>query len=161
MEDGLPIFLAPFRSASDLNSSDLEANGMRRDLKIEFVSPVDFNLGIVRSPELWLKNECWFIFVVVDEYSPFLGIEKSAVLQEARVFNDPQLDSRRCSQVILFGVPYWFFEVWNLCNFLNRNLIPQCCRLLSSFCTYSIKGRHLQRFASSSSVNIFYNEISG
>ncbi|KAH0977361.1 hypothetical protein GBA52_027080 [Prunus armeniaca] len=34
------------------------------------------------------------------EYSPFLGIEKGAVLQEARVFNDPQLDSRRCSQVI-------------------------------------------------------------
>ncbi|XP_059653824.1 coatomer subunit gamma-2-like [Cornus florida] len=33
-------------------------------------------------------------------YSPFLGIEKSALLQEARVFNDPQLDSRRCSQVI-------------------------------------------------------------
>ncbi|XP_076889987.1 coatomer subunit gamma-2-like [Bidens hawaiensis] len=35
-----------------------------------------------------------------DEYSPFLGIEKGAVLQEARVFNDSQLDSRRCSQVI-------------------------------------------------------------
>ncbi|XP_071691790.1 coatomer subunit gamma-like [Rutidosis leptorrhynchoides] len=34
------------------------------------------------------------------EYSPFSGIEKGAVLQEARVFNDPQLDSRRCSQVI-------------------------------------------------------------
>ncbi|XP_031479664.1 coatomer subunit gamma-2 [Nymphaea colorata] len=34
------------------------------------------------------------------DYSPFLGIEKGAVLQEARVFNDPQLDSRRCSQVI-------------------------------------------------------------
>ncbi|KAM2928195.1 hypothetical protein COP2_035461 [Malus domestica] len=34
------------------------------------------------------------------EYSPFLGIEKGAVLQEARVFNDPQLDARRCSQVI-------------------------------------------------------------
>lgn len=33
------------------------------------------------------------------EYSPFLGIEKGAVLQEARVFNDPQLDPRRCSQV--------------------------------------------------------------
>ncbi|KAL6560783.1 hypothetical protein OROGR_004342 [Orobanche gracilis] len=32
--------------------------------------------------------------------SPFLGIEKGAVLQEARVFNDPQLDARRCSQVI-------------------------------------------------------------
>ncbi|KAL8223811.1 hypothetical protein R6Q57_019286 [Mikania cordata] len=34
------------------------------------------------------------------EYSPFSGIEKGAVLQEARVFNDPQIDSRRCSQVI-------------------------------------------------------------
>ncbi|KAK5770692.1 coatomer subunit gamma isoform X1 [Gossypium arboreum] len=34
------------------------------------------------------------------DYSPFLGIEKGAVLQEARVFNDPQLDPRRCSQVI-------------------------------------------------------------
>ncbi|XAR72818.1 hypothetical protein NMG60_11019587 [Bertholletia excelsa] len=34
------------------------------------------------------------------EYSPFYGIEKGAVLQEARVFNDPQLDPRRCSQVI-------------------------------------------------------------
>lgn len=34
------------------------------------------------------------------EYSPFLGIEKGAVLQEARVFNDSQLDPRRCSQVI-------------------------------------------------------------
>ncbi|KAL8553198.1 hypothetical protein ACS0TY_001734 [Phlomoides rotata] len=34
------------------------------------------------------------------DYSPFLGIEKGAVLQEARVFNDPQLDARRCSQVI-------------------------------------------------------------
>jgi len=35
------------------------------------------------------------------DYSPFLGIEKGAVLQEARVFNDPQLDARRCSQVFL------------------------------------------------------------
>ncbi|KAJ6310658.1 hypothetical protein OIU76_015390 [Salix suchowensis] len=34
------------------------------------------------------------------DYSPFLGIEKGAVLQEVRVFNDPQLDPRRCSQVI-------------------------------------------------------------
>ncbi|CAI8616930.1 unnamed protein product [Vicia faba] len=34
------------------------------------------------------------------DYSPFMGIEKGAVLQEARVFNDPQLDARRCSQVI-------------------------------------------------------------
>ncbi|KAK4340327.1 hypothetical protein RND71_041789 [Anisodus tanguticus] len=34
------------------------------------------------------------------DYSPFMGIEKGAVLQEARVFNDPQLDAKRCSQVI-------------------------------------------------------------
>ncbi|KAL1215745.1 Coatomer subunit gamma [Cardamine amara subsp. amara] len=34
------------------------------------------------------------------DYSPFMGIEKGAVLQEARVFNDPQVDPRRCSQVI-------------------------------------------------------------
>ncbi|KAJ8460638.1 hypothetical protein OPV22_033564 [Ensete ventricosum] len=34
------------------------------------------------------------------EYSPFLGMEKGTVLQEARVFNDPQLDARRCAQVI-------------------------------------------------------------
>ncbi|CAH2076839.1 unnamed protein product [Thlaspi arvense] len=34
------------------------------------------------------------------KYSPFMGIEKGAVLQEARVFNDPQVDPRRCSQVI-------------------------------------------------------------
>lgn len=35
-----------------------------------------------------------------EDYSPFLGIEKGAVLQEARIFNDPHLDARRCSQVI-------------------------------------------------------------
>ena len=40
---------------------------------------------------------CMEAFAV--EYSPFFGIEKGAVLQEARVFNDPQLDPRRCSQV--------------------------------------------------------------
>ncbi|KAL9269538.1 Coatomer subunit gamma-like protein [Drosera capensis] len=34
------------------------------------------------------------------DYSPFPGIEKGAVLQEARVFHDPQLDPRKCSQVI-------------------------------------------------------------
>ncbi|KAL3701141.1 hypothetical protein R1sor_019163 [Riccia sorocarpa] len=34
------------------------------------------------------------------DLSPFFGIEKGAVLQEARVFNDPQLDARRCAQVI-------------------------------------------------------------
>lgn len=34
------------------------------------------------------------------EYSPFYGIEKGAVLQEARVFNDSHVDPRRCQQVI-------------------------------------------------------------
>ncbi|GAA0145482.1 vesicle coat protein [Lithospermum erythrorhizon] len=35
-----------------------------------------------------------------EELSPFDGIEKGGVVQEARVFHDPQLDPRRCSQVI-------------------------------------------------------------
>jgi hypothetical protein len=34
------------------------------------------------------------------EFSPFWGIEKGAVLQEARCFNESQLDPRRCQQVI-------------------------------------------------------------
>ena len=33
------------------------------------------------------------------EYSPFYAIEKGAVLQEARCFNDPHIDPRRCQQV--------------------------------------------------------------
>ncbi|EIE27371.1 Coatomer, gamma subunit [Coccomyxa subellipsoidea C-169] len=33
-------------------------------------------------------------------YSPFYAIEKGAVLQEARCFNDPHIDPRRCQQVI-------------------------------------------------------------
>lgn len=46
--------------------------------------------------------------MVAADYSPFLGIEKGAVLQEARVFNDPQLDPRRCSQVFsLHGQPLY------------------------------------------------------
>lgn len=34
------------------------------------------------------------------EYSPFFGIDKGAVLQESRCFNDPTPDPRRCQQVI-------------------------------------------------------------
>ncbi|GAX76799.1 hypothetical protein CEUSTIGMA_g4245.t1 [Chlamydomonas eustigma] len=34
------------------------------------------------------------------EFSPFYGIDKGAVLQEARCFNDPQPDARKCQQVI-------------------------------------------------------------
>ncbi|XVF67709.1 hypothetical protein PTKIN_Ptkin10aG0143500 [Pterospermum kingtungense] len=45
------------------------------------------------------------------DYSPFLGIEKGAVLQEARVFNDPQLDPRRCSQVSAFKQSWILFAV--------------------------------------------------
>ena len=37
--------------------------------------------------------------VAAAEYSPFYGIEKGAVLQEARCFNDPHIDARRCQQV--------------------------------------------------------------
>ena len=33
-----------------------------------------------------------------------MGIEKGSVLQEARVFNDPQLDARRCSQVCVVNL---------------------------------------------------------
>ena len=36
----------------------------------------------------------------VEELSPFWGIEKGIVLQEARCFNDSQLDARKCQQVI-------------------------------------------------------------
>eukprot|EP00793_Prasinoderma_coloniale_P003362 PRCOL_00005997-RA len=36
----------------------------------------------------------------MDDMSPFWGIEKGAVLQESRVFHDPQLDARQCAQVI-------------------------------------------------------------
>ena len=35
-----------------------------------------------------------------DEHSPFWAIEKGAVLQEARCFNDVQLSTRKCQQVI-------------------------------------------------------------
>lgn len=34
-----------------------------------------------------------------DEQSPFWAIEKGAVLQEARCFNDTQLSARKCQQV--------------------------------------------------------------
>lgn len=33
-------------------------------------------------------------------YSPFYGIEKGAVLQEVRLFNEAQPSSRGCAQVI-------------------------------------------------------------
>ncbi|KAK6249658.1 hypothetical protein SCA6_003663 [Theobroma cacao] len=39
------------------------------------------------------------------DYSPFLGIEKDAVLQEARVFNDPQLDPQRFREIPMPEIP--------------------------------------------------------
>jgi len=35
------------------------------------------------------------------EVSPFWGIEKASILQEARCFNDSQLDARKCQQARL------------------------------------------------------------
>lgn len=34
------------------------------------------------------------------EYSPFYGIEKGAVLQEARIFHQSNLEPRKCQQVL-------------------------------------------------------------
>ena len=60
---------------------------------------------------------------VAAEYSPFYGIEKGAVLQEARVFNDSRIDARRCQQVsrgwppgarqsLLAAQPGWHCQSW-------------------------------------------------
>jgi hypothetical protein len=38
---------------------------------------------------------------VAVEYSPFYGIEKGAVLQEARIFHQSNLEPRKCQQVLL------------------------------------------------------------
>jgi len=46
------------------------------------------------------------LVAAAEYYSPFLGIEKGAVLQEARVFHDPQLDARRCCQVPTYPVAF-------------------------------------------------------
>ena len=49
------------------------------------------------------------------EYSPFYGIEKGAVLQEARIFNDPHIDPRRCQQVRAALVrDLYVFSVWQV-----------------------------------------------
>ena len=50
-----------------------------------------------RSAQLLRQAACGACAAV--EYSPFYGIEKGAVLQEARIFNDPHIDPRRCQQV--------------------------------------------------------------
>ena len=55
------------------------------------------------------------------EYSPFYGIEKGAVLQEARIFNDSQVDARRCQQV-RNCLCYWR-RLQKLCNSNSGKLI--------------------------------------
>lgn len=57
--------------------------------------------------------------LAAEYYSPFLGIEKGAVLQEARVFHDPQLDARRCCQVRLPN-PILIFLPLDLASQLER-----------------------------------------
>lgn len=51
----------------------------------------------------WNNQMLLFCSFFTAEYSPYLGLEKGAVLQEARVFNDPQLDPRKCSQVFFYS----------------------------------------------------------
>lgn len=53
------------------------------------------------------------------EYSPFLGIEKGAVLQEARAFNEPQIDPRRCSQVCVTAPKFVGFQRISDCSFFG------------------------------------------
>ena len=49
------------------------------------------------------------------EYSPFYGIEKGAVLQEARIFNDPHIDPRRCQQVrAVTGQKVSALSIWHV-----------------------------------------------
>ena len=74
------------------------------------------------------------------EYSPFYAIEKGAVLQEARCFNDPHIDSRRCQQVVFvaplpkslcftasmshpLGTPFYISE--NTCRMMNIEVAVQ------------------------------------
>lgn len=74
------------------------------------------------------------------DYSPFLGIEKGAVLQEARVFNDPQLDARRCSQVFLLFIclsnSVFIFYIYFFLQKDNMQVNFLLVRLSRSFCIF-------------------------
>jgi hypothetical protein len=54
--------------------------------------------------DLSAKTVFSIIAAYTEENSPFWAIEKGAVLQEARCFNDTQLSSRKCQQVIYIYV---------------------------------------------------------
>jgi hypothetical protein len=65
------------------------------------------------------------------ELSPFYGIEKGAVLQESRVFNDPQIDVRRCQQIItkllyLINQGDYFTKVRSLCGACTGDALRAC-----------------------------------
>ena len=72
------------------------------------------------------------------EYSPFYGIEKGAVLQEARIFNDPHIDPRRCQQVrsVVGEEPVYLCKAdLRLITHLRRRRSSQSC------CICSARGR--------------------
>ena len=53
---------------------------------------------IFRSRSELLTRTLTVICIRAAEFSPFFGIEKGLVLQEARIFNSPHIDARRCQQ---------------------------------------------------------------
>eukprot|EP00982_Pelagococcus_subviridis_P000311 2435-Pelagococcus_subviridis.AAC.5 len=65
------------------------------------------------------------------ELSPFWGIEKGAVLQEARCFNDSQLDTRRCQQTEATEV---FFAVTKLFQSKDTNLRRMVYLIIKEIC---------------------------
>uniref|UniRef100_A0A251U4T2 Putative coatomer gamma subunit n=1 Tax=Helianthus annuus TaxID=4232 RepID=A0A251U4T2_HELAN len=77
--------------------------------RVAWVDQKSFCLKRVYKEEAIKGKEIYNSEMTHYKYSTFSGIKKGAVLQEARVVNDPQLDSRRCSQVIT-----------NLLNLLNK-----------------------------------------
>jgi hypothetical protein len=96
---------------------------------------------------------------VAVEYSPFFGIEKGAVLQEARVFNDPQLDARKCSQVsISYNNSVTSYMKIHLTVYLCPIILMgfavcliyvlEFCRSSPSYCIYLIREKHSQRYDS-------------
>ena len=64
---------------------------------------LDLLCGVRSSPQRCVLShqppDCASLVPGAVEYSPFYGIEKGAVLQEARMFNDRNIDARRCQQV--------------------------------------------------------------
>ncbi|RWW15215.1 hypothetical protein GW17_00020952, partial [Ensete ventricosum] len=79
--------------------------------------------------------------VLAAEYSPFLGMEKGTVLQEARVFNDPQLDARRCAQVTESNLDLVITKLLYLLNqgeTFTKVRLRSVLFVLPSICTFVI-----------------------